>query len=706
MARFLFFSLCILVLGGSAISARTEYRLGGQDGNSWEAALSDGNATEYLVLDGMDEVERGPVGTTLFGEPKAHMIHFINSTNSITPRFIEEHVNLTQADPESSDIPLPYTGGSVKSATSCVHASGDIRQMRRMFDGDPGSAIFNKISFTGNRTSGAGWKGVSAVNFSAVVPINRIRFYPRLGQADDIRLIKDLIEKSPDTNRHALGDFSQDSFTENTLAGYEIRVADESANIFITGPCDRPPSGNHSVHPNWLGAEDKRLDVLRSTEENLDVVVDLTFPTKYVQFLTFQPKPEASWEVAEFEVFGKGFVQKTILRTQILDFGRPVNWGKIRWSGETPTDTRIEVRTRTGNSVNPNLYFETDANGNTVPTTKKVYDKINYLEQLPLVYDSANWTFWSPAYDFAAGRRDPSLPAEEWKDGIPIVSEGVGQYLQLEIRLFATVDKAPRLDQIAIQFAQYPVARDIVAEIWPIEVDSFEPTTFTYVVKPTFETDNVGFNHLEILTHTRVDNIQSVKVDGVEVDTTLFRPQRLADRLVVEFPPLDSEDTSKQVEVVFDAPVLRFGTQFTGWVYNSDDPDQIKQRIQPGNATFRFSGDVLSVTSPIGGDLLIDVAATSRIFTPNGDGFNDALILSYKLREVTAARQVALEIYDLGGRLVQKLAGVPSTSGEGQHRWDGRTSAGALVPPGTYLYRLVLDAEQEEKQTGVFAVAY
>ncbi len=698
MARFLFFSLCILVLGGSAISARTEYRLGGQDGNSWEAALSDGNAGVYLVFDDQGQEERRvQVGTTPFGAGIDTMIHF--TATSIQPRFIEEGRNLVLTDPNAPEggVPLPYTRGRVNPATSCVHQSGDIRNMKPMFDGDPSSTAFNFVSPTG-----AGWRGTSVVDFGAAIPINRIRFYPRLGQDDDLRLIQSFTEPVP-----PIAAFSPDSFAENALGGYEIRVGDNSANIFIKGPCDRAPKGTHSVNTNWVSAEDERLSILKNEQENLDVVVELNFPKRSVRWLTFQPFPKASWEVAEFEVYGGGFVRESVLLTQILDFGKPVNWGKIRWSGDFPAGTRIEVHTRTGNTTDPNLYFDIDANGNTVPTTKEEWEEINFLVQLPLVYDAANWTFWSPPYDFEAGLRDPSLPAEEWKDGTPIISEGVGRYIQLAIRLFGTFEEAPRLDQIAIQFGENPVAREVVAEIWPIQVESFEPTAFTYVVKPTFEVDNTGFDHLEILTHTRVDIIQSIKVDGVEVDTTRFRPDRQNDRLMVALPLLAGEDNSlKQVEVIFDAPVLRFGTQFTGWVYNSDDPDQIKQRIQPGNATFRFSGDVLSVTSPIGGDLLIDVAATSRIFTPNGDGFNDALILSYKLREVTAARQVALEIYDLGGRLVQKLAGVPSTSGEGQHRWDGRTSAGALVPPGTYLYRLVLDAEQEEKQTGVFAVAY
>jgi hypothetical protein len=84
----------------------------------------------------------------------------------------------------------------------------------------------------------------------------------------------------------------------------------------------------------------------------------------------------------------------------------------------------------------------------------------------------------------------------------------------------------------------------------------------------------------------------------------------------VSFPPLSgSADNFKQIEIDFNVPVLRFGTEFNGWVFNSSDPDQIRQSIDPGNATFRFSGDVLAVNTPVGGDLLVDVDGASGFHT-------------------------------------------------------------------------------------------
>ena len=408
-------------------------------------------------------------------------------------------------------------------------------------------------------------------------------------------------------------------------------------------------------------------------------------------------------------MYGEGFVEQAGIVTQIMDFGRPVNWGKIRWDGDFPEGTRVEVRTRTGNSPDPNLYFETDPNDAVIPTTKESHAEISFLDQIPPEYDSENWTFWSPVYDFEAGLKDLSVDADSWQDGVPIVSVGIGRYLQLEIQMFGSFTVAPRLDQISIQFSEKPVARQILGEIWPIDVPSFDPETFTYVINPRFEEDNTGFDRLEVITHTRVVEVRSVTVDGTfDVDLAEFPPLIEEDRVTVSFPfrLADPDSSFKQIEVVFDAPVLRFGSQFTGWVYDSNDPDLIKQRIQPGNATFRFSGDDLSVRSPIGGDLLIDVETAPNPFTPNGDGINDQVALTYKLREVTTGREVLLQIFNLAGRPVATLTGGPTTSGAYQQSWDGRNDAGDLVPPGTYVYRLKLDAEKVEEKIGLFAVAY
>ncbi len=51
-------------------------------------------------------------------------------------------------------------------------------------------------------------------------------------------------------------------------------------------------------------------------------------------------------------------------------------------------------------------------------------------------------------------------------------------------------------------------------------------------------------------------------------------------------------------------------------------------------------------------------------------------------------RPVSLDVYDLGGRLVRRLASGSVTAGAHEARWDGRDAAGRAVAGGVYFYRL------------------
>ncbi|HIG56192.1 MAG TPA: hypothetical protein EYQ18_19865, partial [Candidatus Handelsmanbacteria bacterium] len=369
-------------------------------------------------------------------------------------------------------------------------------------------------------------------------------------------------------------------------------------------------------------------------------------------------------------------------------------------------------RTRTGQTPDPSLYFDRNTNGDIVPITLEQYISIDPKGRRPTVYDTDNWSFWSPPYDFAAGWRDETVPATAWRDGTPLASPSPSRYIQIAIRLFSTLNTAPRLGQLSLHFSEAPAASEVIGEIWPIEVDSFAPETFTYVVRPTLNEGDLGFDRLEILTHTRVTALKSVVVDAVEIPITLsgdgdFPAQILDDRIIVSFPKLiGTGDSFKRIEVVFATSVLRFGAPFSSWIYDSADPDQIKQGVRPGNATYRFSGDALAVQTPIGGALFAAVRVEPKIFTPNGDGINDVLTVAYKLREVTQPRAIAVRVFNLAGAQVATLDPLLSQSGEFARHWDGRSSDGHLLPPGTYIYRLSIDFVGDQTQTGVFSIAY
>ena len=705
--QYIIASCFLLVLSIVPAHSRGEFLVGGDEGNLWPSLLSEEGAGEYWLFDAEGQlVGTEPVGVTPHGVAADTLIDFAD--NAIGPRFIDPAVNLTLIDPNAADINtlLPYTGGQIQTTDGCSARDDQIRAVKKQFDGDfttahfrrftPGQGIFSGGTIVAGVT-GEGWKNSVVIDFSTAVPVNRIRFLPRLGQEDDILLIEELTEPKP-----PLEAFGEDSFAANFLAWYELRKGDNNVR-FANSPCDRVSRVTKGLR--WVRNQDPALTVIESNRENLDAVVELRFPTESIRYITAQAFPLRDWEVAEFEVYGEGFVEETVLVTQILDFGQPINWGKIRWDADVPEGTRIEVRTRTGNTPDPSLYFDENINGDIRPITLKEYEKLDPSGRLPTVYDTDNWSFWSPPYDFAAGLRDSDEPAEAWRDGTPLLSPGPSRYIQLAFRLFSTFTTAPRIRSLTIQFGDAPAAREILGEVWPIAVDSFAPTEFTYVIRPEFTADDTGFDRLEIRTHAQVQAISAVKRDGTELDLNAFVPDIQDDHFVVSFPRLQGEDDSfKQLEVSFVVPVLRFGTEFSGWVFDSNDPDQIKQQVRPGNATFRFSGDAIAVNTPVGGRLLVDIAVTSNPLTPNGDGVNETVEIAYKLREVTANRPVRLAIYNLAGQLVVELPPITARSGEFAHRWDGRDDAQQLVPPGTYIWRLQL--EEKEERAGILSVAY
>ena len=117
----------------------------------------------------------------------------------------------------------------------------------------------------------------------------------------------------------------------------------------------------------------------------------------------------------------------------------------------------------------------------------------------------------------------------------------------------------------------------------------------------------------------------------------------------------------------------------------------------PGNAYFTplLAGHVARSLGTIG-DLTLNTVYP-RIFTPNGDGFNDKVTFNFTNPEALA---LSGEIFDLPGAKVASLvAGMDPSS---QLVWDGKDSNGRTVPGGIYLYQIEF---QGKTITGTVVVA-
>ena len=687
------------------------YRLGGAQGNPWSAPLSY-EPGEYLVIGSDGQVEgSGPVRA-----PSTHptwndtLAVFVDSTGGVwlRPFWVPDTLNLAQ-DGVRTRVPRGLYDNIVVGGGN--HTEGIVVRIRPMFDGDPKTAAFFKASSTDDPQVVGGFVVQNLIiDLGADYPIDRVRFFPRLARGNP-KIDQILAEmEPPKLKKENLG---EEDFSNNFLPWFEVSGANSIHN-FAAHPIFSSSSNPWFQHisPRVLNSKnDPRLTIVRRETENQNIVVDYRFPRQLFQWVAVRPlNPSKNWEIAEFQVFGQGYVPRAVYTTAVLDFGEAMAWGKIRWKGDRDPDARIAIRTRSGRDADPDLYWlSSNVASQAREVTREEYRRGDLNTRFTTL-DEAHWSFWSPPYPWAAGLADSALVAAAWEDGTAILSPGPSRYFQVQLVVLSTVDQSVRLQELELQFAR-PAALRVVGEIWPLDVSRTEKTPFIYSVLPTLD-EGQGFDRLEISTLTRADTVRSVRVDGVEV-IDQYPPEILDDRIVVGFPQLFGQaDTFKLIEVEFDVHVVRYGTTFQGWIYDSGT-DEVKQLIEAGDATVEFPGNALGVrTLGLGTELIEAVAVGPNPFTPNGDGINDQARFQFQLHEVSAPRRLRVDIYDLSGRPVRQLDRQDAVRGvfgaqPDDPVWDGLDNERRKVAPGIYVYRISLDADKgEEVQVGTLSVVY
>lgn len=85
-------------------------------------------------------------------------------------------------------------------------------------------------------------------------------------------------------------------------------------------------------------------------------------------------------------------------------------------------------------------------------------------------------------------------------------------------------------------------------------------------------------------------------------------------------------------------------------------------------------------------DLSLDRASVvPRVFTPNGDGINDAV---YFYLENPRLSGIDGRVIDMSGADINRLAPAGDTSAQNVLMWDGRDASGQTVPAGVYIYKI------------------
>ncbi|MFH1567876.1 MAG: gliding motility-associated C-terminal domain-containing protein [Gemmatimonadota bacterium] len=525
------------------------------------------------------------------------------------------------------------------------------------FDGDPTTAAI--INFS---------RGRITEDLGAPYPVSRIRFFPR------------------------------PNFPLRYIPGFEIYVNDGALPPDFSG-MDMWTLAAVTVQ----GITTNRIDwkLLYERRENLEREVDLSFPRQYVRFLQVSDFETATWEMAELEVYGEGYVGQARYVSKVIDLGGPADFGSLAWEVEMDPGTETVLRSRSGSTPDPYLYYRltgigpsgqtrvTDENQN--GTAWDEYDRLRD-DKGDATLDVEHWSYWSPPYDIPSG-------------GEPMISPGPRRYVQfqMDFRAGNSFDDGVRARSLSLEYSRPPLADLVLGEIAPATVAPGAVTTFTYALAGRFGQGQRGFDTIEITTPVAVDSaaVREVTVGGVPVGFGLVVG---ADRFTLQLPQR-IQRADEVVTFQFDCPVYVPGTRFEGVVYDRSAASA-GQQIVAGDASPVVDTEALAVGWDLEGELIGGITVAPDRVTPNGDGINDEARITLRVLQLLEAATVSLEIYDLSGRLVWEFRG-PRRSGLETVVWPAVDGSGKPVLPGTYIYRIAVDAAAgRDTRTGVIAVAY
>ena len=631
-------ALAFALLPWSQLEALTVYRIGG-------AALP------------VPDLPAGVQFVQLQWEAIASAQHGQAEQLSITPDLIEPE----QLDPSINLTPrLKERGGRVQTLAWTgwePSSKGDAV----LWDENPETVFLGDGSWT---TSGVAVNNKSLIfDFGGNFTVERIRFFPRAR-------------------------FAEDRFVQR----------------FIIGVSDGDPlkEGTREYRKGRSG-DDFDFDIVHQATENTASFVELDLPSVPIRRMLFEApeNTQGIWEIAEFEIYGKGFTPAASYVSNVIDLGGGAALGELSWGVEVDAGARVELSMRAGDDDDPNTYWRNtfrgdertrlDTRGRVM--TLRSYNRLEPAQRAGITPDTENWEGWSTPYDL----RVPSALMQSNKPR---------QFVQLRADFLSTVEAGGRLAYVQFAVSQPPVATLVSAEITPTLVPAGEIAQFTYLLMPQMRAGDLGFDTIEIDTPTTVAGIDAVRFSGEEV---AFEIKRRDERgFAIAIPRVDQARDGELIEVAFKSPIYKFGTLFSGRVYDSAQPLEVRQVVTPGEVDELVEGNTLNVgLSNISAEVVGALKLVPAAFTPNGDGINDQVRIEYDLLNVAGSAEVAVVLYDLrGGRIGEVFRG-PAQSGQFQTTWDGRDQAGILLDPGIYILRLEVDTDRGIKaRERIVSLAY
>ena len=390
--------------------------------------------------------------------------------------------------------------------------------------------------------------------------------------------------------------------------------------------------------------------------------------------------------IRELQLYGRGFLPQVTLQSAPMELGSdPRILSSVHWAADTPPGTQVQFRTRTGNQLDEEIHYFTNAGKEVTEAKYRKLLSFQRGDSTISVVPGADWSSWSPYYTAT---------------GAPISSPSPRRYAIVEATLRSDDPGQGALLRGMHIALDWPLASQVIGEVQPRQTQQRgERTTFTLSLQPQFQADNRGFDQvLVVLPSGAAVDLEEVVVGAERVrygPEEVTRVETGTDSLWVQLPAPVAKGEGF-VALQFSGVLYLASNAFAVQVGLGEGDERVWQRVDAG------AGRSLQVLTPFSGGLLGEVAASSNPFTPNGDGVNDVVELVFPVFAVQGTKALVLEVYGLDGQRVRQMVPVVAhAAGVQRLTWDGRDDQGRLLPPGLYLCRVGMEVDAEGEQTTI-----
>ena len=402
---------------------------------------------------------------------------------------------------------------------------------------------------------------------------------------------------------------------------------------------------------------------------------DFHFPPREVRYIFYHYEPvfyqegkahNLFYKLFEYMLFGEGYPAEVEMSSQFLDLGGAKSIMRVEWDADTPAGTKVEIRSRTGDTFEVEVYYY-NKSGKEIP--EALWKKLPKTQKLPPVEvrrPGADWSGWSRVYTHS---------------GEAFLSPSPRKYVQLKVALSSDDPQvAPGLRSISLHYDNPLIRGGVSGRILPREalLDSLQ--VFSYMIWPHFKVGDRGFDQMVIRVPSPAEDVV-LSIGGQQVEPS--EVAMIGDSLSVGFPRRVTVDS---VEVQFRTRMVENATEFDAWV--SDSRTGVRQGVKPLDlrATTVYIPSVAEERA-----LIRQLEILPGAITPNGDGIHDFADIRFVVVKVEAGalKEPTVKVYTLRGEPVRSL----ERNDDGVYRWDGRDRSGDLVPPGVYICRVRMDAD-------------